>query len=92
MDKSALFGVYNRERADARRRGTSVPRVNRGLGLAQRTAERPYLTSTTSCTCKDFQYRGSKTGQACKHMLALRMKSAASDRTSEAEILAALGF
>ena len=29
-----------------------------------------YETTDHDCTCGDFQYRGSKTGKPCKHMIA----------------------
>ena len=37
---------------------------------SQRIADRYYLTTRTSCTCKDFAYRGGP----CKHVLAVRLK------------------
>jgi hypothetical protein len=71
--KSQLFSEYNRERAEAKSAGRDTGRLNRALGLAQKTAPRPYVTTLTSCTCPDHLYRG----VVCKHMLALRLRGEA---------------
>lgn len=69
INKSQLFSSYNRLKATA----ADKPRVNRALGVAQSNQPRPYITTADSCTCKDWEFRGSKTGVACKHMTALAL-------------------
>ncbi len=68
MDKSKLFTIYNRARAAARRGALDPDRVNKALGICQANdyyREKEYLTSVTSCTCPDHQYRSA----ICKHMI-----------------------
>lgn len=72
MSKSSLMVAYNTARTMVNDQG----RLNRGFGLAQRkdtTTE--YVTTVTSCTCKDFYYRGRAVG-SCKHMLSLALSQA----------------
>jgi SWIM zinc finger len=37
---------------------------------------RTYLVTQTTCGCPDFQFRGSRTGAACKHIISLRHREA----------------
>ncbi len=39
-------------------------------------SRKSYETTSTNCTCPDFQYRGSKTGKPCKHMVAVKVAKA----------------
>lgn len=72
QEKSRLFTSYNHMRgAGAVERG----RLNRALGLVQSGEERPYVTTETSCTCPDFQYRGG----ACKHLASRQLKDATTE-------------
>lgn len=70
MDKKLIFQVYNQAKVAARDGKIDMARLNRALGILQskNCAERieKYQASTTSCNCPDH----TKTGKACKHMLA----------------------
>lgn len=74
LNRSALFTVYN----VARGMVADTGRLNRGLGLAMRKQPRPYVTTATSCTCKDFTFRSREYGFKCKHQLAMHLVEAAS--------------
>lgn len=69
--RKIIFTSYNR----MKREGADKGRLNRALGLAQRTQPRPYTTTADSCDCPDFVYRQS----VCKHMLAVRMTTPAAE-------------
>ena len=86
-NKSQLFTEYNKAKAAGRREGSDIKRLNRGLGVAQKSQPRPYVTTAHSCTCPDHFYRG----VVCKHMIALRLQKPASQPTEE-DILKDLGF
>lgn len=76
MNRSALFSTYNMARGMANAGALDGPRLNRALGIAQRNKAPEYETTATTCSCKDFMYRGGKVG-ACKHILALLLRQAA---------------
>ncbi len=44
-----------------------------GVICTNRGNDKVYVVATTTCTCPDWTYRGSKTGQPCKHSVALRL-------------------
>ena len=71
MNRSALFRVYNKARAAARRGELDEKRVNEALGILQRrNYERPYRTTIWYCDCPDSVYRGI----VCKHRIALQIR------------------
>lgn len=86
-DKSQLFKEYNKARAAARVEGSDVKRLNRGLGVAQKSQPRPYVTTAHDCSCPDHFYRG----VVCKHMIALRLQEEKAQSIEE-NILKELGF
>lgn len=73
--RAAIFAAYNRLRAFSRAHPDRVDprRLNRALGLLQRSTPRPYPVSLDACACMDWSckntrrrgYRG-----PCKHILA----------------------
>jgi hypothetical protein len=68
--KSAIFTVYNKARAAARKGLLDEKRVNRALGLIQaKNANRPYNTTVKACDCRDAQM-----GNICKHRITAMMK------------------
>lgn len=42
---------------------------------ANTETNKAYVVTETSCTCPDWTYRGSKSGTACKHQVALRLRN-----------------
>jgi predicted nucleic acid-binding Zn finger protein len=76
LDRSALFAAYNVARAAARRGYIDRARLNRALGLAQRTTiPARYVTTLERCSCPDFTYR--RHGLPCKHVYALMLRELA---------------
>lgn len=89
MNRSTLFKAYNEIKPRTQASRKDAARLNRGLGVAQRKAPRPYFTTRHYCDCPDHTYRG----LVCKHMRALQLKDRANDiEKQEAQILADLGF
>lgn len=91
--KSQLFSEYNRAKAAARREGSDMGRLNRGLGVAQKSQPRPYHTTVNDCNCPDRRFRGT----VCKHMLSMRLQHEQAQpnekpQSREDEILKELGF
>ena len=68
-NRSETFKRYNQ----MKRTAADPKRLNRALGVAQSKQERPYVTTAEGCSCKDWEFRGSKTGTPCKHMTALAL-------------------
>ena len=67
-----IFVRYNTLRARYRAMGHELGRVNRGLGLAQKTCqESEYNTTTHGCDCPDTQYRP---WEICKHRLSILIR------------------
>lgn len=84
-DRSLIFTNFNQLRPFTPNRR----RLNRALGVAQSNQPRPYTTTAAGCTCNDWKFRGSKTGQPCKHMIGLQLITPAATpapRRSLAEI------
>lgn len=68
LNKSTLFSNFNASKSIY-----ETGRLNRALGLAQRTAYEPkYDTTLTTCSCPDFWYRRIR----CKHIISLALKGA----------------
>ena len=71
VNKSALFATYNSARVMAREGHLDAGRLNRALGIAQRTSPAPYARTATSCNCPDKRFRPWTT---CKHQIAAILK------------------
>ena len=70
--RSQLFTAYNAARTLARRGLIDRDRLDRALGVAQRTEARPYVTTENDCTCPDSRIRH----VVCKHRLAVLLRTA----------------
>lgn len=77
--RSVIFTRYNTLKPT-----TNRPRLNRALGIAQSNNKRPYRVTAVSCTCYDHNYRGRKSGEPCKHQLALQL-TAPTSQSDQAE-------
>ena len=85
---SQIFKAYNQARTHARRGGDlkRIERINKALGILlssnyYQNEKENYQPSTSSCTCKDWEFRHAAKRQytgGCKHMLAESMLLAAS--------------
>lgn len=72
QDKSTIFSYYNTAKTLVREGKLDAGRLNRALGLAQRSCqETEYRTTSTSCTCDDAKYRPFT---VCKHRLSLFLR------------------
>jgi hypothetical protein len=77
---SQIFKAYNQTKASALRAGDlkRVDRLNKALGILlssnyYQDQKAAYQPSSTSCTCKDWEFRHASKRQytgPCKHMLA----------------------
>lgn len=92
ISKSALFTFYNKARScgimDRARTNKALGAIQAGraqlLGdgsaFVRNEDGTTYRANSRGCTCPDWQHRGSKSGQWCKHMICFgiltRMKSA----------------
>lgn len=89
ITRSELMRAYNHLRAQVRKLGDvkAMERLNRAFGMLQSHAysgESEYTTTTTCCTCKDWEYRNAKrrgTKAPCKHQYAaMLVESIMADR------------
>lgn len=72
QDKSTIFANFNAARTLVGKTPLDTGRLNRALGLAQRTCqETEYRTTSNSCTCPDAKYRPYA---VCKHRLSLFLR------------------
>jgi hypothetical protein len=64
--RSQVFSRYNTAKGMARDGLLDEARVNRALGVAQKSGESKYHTTADYCDCPDSKYRG----VVCKHRIA----------------------
>ncbi len=75
MNRSYLIQAFDEIKPYMRFSRDDAHRLQRGLELALRGEERPYITTHLDCTCPDHQF----TGFVCKHMRQAQLERRAAE-------------